>query len=90
MNEKTGLKLNQYDHRCLYYIFSLRPIASEKLPAETTNAQYCLYDTTHDDYVYTQEWVEFLIVLLTQKGFTVEKAAANFKAKTKIDITIYE
>jgi len=90
LEKRAGLELSQYDHRCLYYIFSLRPISSENLPPETTNTKYCLYDATHEDYVYTQKWIDFVHNLLTVKGFTLEQAATNCKAHTKLDITAFE
>jgi hypothetical protein len=33
--------------------------------SEKTKTKYCVYDTVHKDYVYTQEWVDLLCKKLT-------------------------
>jgi len=39
--------------------FEVRPGGRSDKPEKTT-AKYCVYDSVHKDYVYTQEWVELL------------------------------
>jgi Protein of unknown function (DUF3644) len=41
------------------YFYQVRPKKSEADPRKT-NTQYCQYDDAHKDYIYTQEWLEFL------------------------------
>jgi len=38
----------------------VRPLTGDAHP-EITVEKYCVYDEPHKDYLYTQEWVEFLI-----------------------------
>lgn len=45
--------------RCWKY-YKVRPSSNSKFP-EKTKINYCQYDVAHGDYVYTEEWVEFLI-----------------------------
>ena len=45
--------------KCWKY-YKVRPSSSSKSP-EKTKIKYCQYDVAHGDYVYTEEWVEFLI-----------------------------
>jgi hypothetical protein len=45
--------------RCWKY-YKVRPLSNSKFP-EKTKIKYCQYDVAHGDYVYTEEWVEFLI-----------------------------
>jgi hypothetical protein len=33
----------------------------QKAPSDGCNAQYCIPDSVHNDYVYTPAWVEFLV-----------------------------
>lgn len=40
--------------------YKVRPPSKSKFP-EKTKIKYCQYDVAHGDYVYTEEWVEFLI-----------------------------
>jgi hypothetical protein len=39
--------------------YGVRPKGGSDTP-EKTKAKYCVYDKAHEDYVYTQEWVELL------------------------------
>ena len=45
--------------RCWKY-YKVRPSSNSRFP-EKTKVKYCQYDVAHGDYVYTEEWVEFLI-----------------------------
>lgn len=44
--------------RCWKY-YEVRPESNSDQPDKTTT-KYCQYDPVHEDYVYTEEWVEFL------------------------------
>ena len=44
--------------RCWKY-YKVRPESNSDQPDKTTT-KYCQYDPVHKDYVYTEEWVEFL------------------------------
>lgn len=48
---------------CMFY--KIRPKKGKK--KENTNKNFCIYDTAHDDYVYTEAWVKFLIRKLSKK-----------------------
>jgi len=45
--------------KCWKY-YKVRPPSNSKSP-EKTKIKYCQYDVPHGDYVYTEEWLEFLI-----------------------------
>ena len=45
-------------HVTLYKLFRIRPPNKADDPFET-KAEYCLFDETHNDYVYQDAWVEF-------------------------------
>jgi len=47
-----------YHHVLLYKYYKVRPFGDSD-PFDT-DTKYCFYDDTHDDYVYTREWIEFL------------------------------
>lgn len=38
----------------------VRPKAGSKNPKQT-KSKYCVFDTAHDDYLYTEAWVDFLV-----------------------------
>ena len=62
VEEKTRVDFKQHDHTCLYTIFSVRPTGSDPNP-HVTNTEYCHYDETHNDYVYQESWVDFIVKL---------------------------
>ena len=85
IKEKTFIKnFNHYDHKCIYYLFSIRPISEEKLDVFETNTKYCHYDELHKDYVYQKAWAEFLIKIINENKITRKKWVDNFKKKEKI------
>lgn len=61
VNEKiAGKTITQNLHTTLYKIFQIRPLNGADDPFDT-NAEFCLYDEPHNDYVYQDAWVNFLI-----------------------------
>jgi hypothetical protein len=53
-------KFNPAIHTRCWRKYNARPQGDSKQP-ELTNTKYCLYDKVHKDYIYTQEWVDFLV-----------------------------
>lgn len=51
--------------KCWKY-YQVRPNKGSPEP-QKTNLKYCHYDATHKDYVYTKEWVDFLISELSDE-----------------------
>jgi len=55
-----NVKFNaSYHHAQLTKYYKIKPNKGED--PFNTQTEYCLYDDTHNDYVYTKEWVKFLI-----------------------------
>ncbi len=69
-NPKTGRNGRQVDkfnldtHCRCWRKYKVRPPRGAANPHET-NWKYCIYDRMHDDYGYTQAWVDFLIKTLS-------------------------
>lgn len=60
LNLDESIKLTASHHHpllCRYY--KVRPFGESESPFDT-KTEYCLYDDTHTDYVYTAEWIKFL------------------------------
>ena len=56
-----GWKFNaSYHHAKCWKYYKIRPSSGDQNP-EKTNEKYCYYDKPFDQYVYTQQWVDFLI-----------------------------
>jgi len=49
-----------YHHAKCWKYYQVRPNKGSPEP-QNTILKYCHYDATHKDYVYTKEWVDFLI-----------------------------
>ena len=89
--EKTSIKkFSHYDHKCLYYLFSIRPIKEENKDPFETNTKYCHYDEAHNDYVYQNLWAEFLIKIINEERITREQWRKRFKNRQKLNIPEYE
>jgi len=73
IEERTGIKLSHNDHKYLYTVFSIRPRWSDPdIDFFNTDTSYCHYDEVHDDYVYKEEWVDFIVSLLDNGDFTID------------------
>jgi len=56
---RLAVPFNLSNHVGAWQHYEVRPGGGSDKP-EKTKAKYCVYDTVHRDYVYTQEWVELL------------------------------
>ena len=84
----TQPDFNQYDHRCLYTIFSVRPPGKDSNP-DATNTKYCHYDFANTNYVYNESWVEFIVKLFEVHCLTKKKIRHACKEGEKWDINQY-
>lgn len=53
-------RFNMDTHTRCWKKYEVRPESGSENPALTTS-EYCVYDQANETYLYTQEWVEFLI-----------------------------
>ncbi|MCK4796031.1 MAG: DUF3644 domain-containing protein [Spirochaetes bacterium] len=92
VNETSPIKINHYDHKCLYFIFSIRPTNYDKMDMDPfdTNTDYCHYDEVHNDYLFQEKWVEFILGLITTTKLVKEKWRELFKNNKKLEISDYE
>lgn len=61
IEKKLNIKFHPSSHHAMCWrYFKVRPSADSDTP-EKTNTRYCQYDVAHRDYVYTEEWAQFLI-----------------------------
>ena len=69
-NKKLSKNGNQRDlfvmdtHTRCWKKFNVRPESGSENPKKT-NKKYCIYDDAHNDYLFTNEWVDFLISKLS-------------------------
>ncbi len=68
VDHRINVKISISDHTILWKAFGVRPGKDSKSKFETME-KYCIYDEPHNDYLYTPDWVEFIIRLITSYGF---------------------
>ena len=62
----SKIKFGSSNHLKCGINYEIRPIRGHE-PKDDTNQDYCFYDG-NDNYLYTQEWIDFLIVELKDKS----------------------
>jgi hypothetical protein len=68
--ERGGKSVDRFHlavHARCWKRFKVRPTSGSNTPQET-NWKFCIYDQRHNDYGYTQAWVDFLIDKLKDKA----------------------
>jgi len=72
----------------LFKLFNIRPSSGADDPFET-NSEFCLYDETHNDYVYQEAWVEYLANFFQTTNFTPNLLRVMEKQGQKLNIDDY-
>jgi len=74
--ERLPWRFTENNHTSCWQHYGVRPAKDDSHP-ERTQERYCQWDSVHGDYVYTKQWVEFLVKKLSEPG---EFAKATGKA----------
>lgn len=89
VNEKLdGKEITTNTHTLLWKIFGVRPAYGADDPFDT-NTEYCLYDEPHNDYVYLESWVDFIVNLFRTVKLSVEEIRKKTKLGEKLEIEKY-
>ena len=91
VNEHLGDKvISTTYHGWIMRAFNVRPVAGSNDPFNT-NDKFCHYDEAHDDYVYNEDWTNFLINLFQRHpGIMDEIRAVRFSTNpTPLNIDDY-
>ena len=86
VNKRTNASINVSNHTLLWKSFRIRPHKGDPTIVRTID-KYCVYDEAHTDYLYTNEWVDFICHLIKEKGFTRE--IINTKCKSNLLLADY-
>lgn len=62
---KTVDYFNMNTHSRAWKKYNVRPSGKTKTPSKT-NKEYCIYDKAHDDYLYKENWIAFLVDKLSE------------------------
>ncbi len=79
--KKTKKAFNAHNHTQAMYFYCIRPSNGGKQP-ENTNKDYCIYHIAHNDYTYSQAWIDFLVMkVLDETEFSKIKAFRISRSK---------
>jgi len=79
---------NMYTHTNLVKLFKIRPYDEDEDPFDT-DARFCHYDEVHGDYVYTEEWVEFIVDIFQSGRKTKESINNAYRNDDEWNISDY-
>ena len=82
---KVLLRGNSAITPVLYKLFMIRPPNGSEDPFET-NTEFCLYDETHNDYVYEDAWVEFLVHFLQTTDLSADQLRTMEKEGISLNV----
>lgn len=85
---KEKYNITQNLHVTLYKLFKIRPANGADDPFETC-AEFCLYDEPHNDYVYQEAWVSFLIHFMQTSGFEAQDLRQKERAGESLNVADY-
>jgi hypothetical protein len=69
VEERLPHRFTQSSHTSAWKHFNIRPKSGSAKP-EITDARYCVFDSAHHDYLYTQAWIDKLLAELSDpQGF---------------------
>lgn len=92
VNKKSPIKINHVDHKHILAVLKIRPYKEfgEDQDPFDTNTKYCHYDEAHNDYLYQDCWVDFLVGNLTSGQLKKEIWKHHFDKRKNLDIKKYE
>lgn len=92
VHKRTNVTLNHTDHKHLLCIFKIRPYSEFGGITDPfdTNTKYCHYDEAHQDYLYQDEWINFLVKLIQDQKLKKDDWKENFRLKQTLNIGEYE
>jgi hypothetical protein len=67
--KKSGKSFTSHNHTQAWQKYKIRPRKNATDPA-VTNREYCIYHVAHQDYTYSDKWIDFLVSkIASSEGF---------------------
>ncbi|MDO0823096.1 DUF3644 domain-containing protein [Desulfosporosinus nitroreducens] len=76
-------------HTLLWQFFGIRPKKDAEDPFDT-NPIYCYYDQAHNDYLYTDNWIKFIVKAFSEGKFKLLNFNEFKYSDLELDIKDYE
>lgn len=67
VTKNSGKKFTTHNHVQAWKFFKARPLAKSSHP-ENTNKDYCIYHPAHNDYTYSEKWIEHLTAIVQDEA----------------------
>jgi Protein of unknown function (DUF3644) len=92
VSKRCSIKFHHADHRYILAIFSVRPYKDfvKDLDPFDTNTKYCHYDEAHDDYLYQECWIDFLVENISNGSLNKKMWKSSFDNRTQLNIKDFE
>lgn len=90
INDGLLENISIHDLVCLNKIFSIRPYKDGNQDPFDTISDYCLYDKVHKDYIYTNQYVELIKKIISDKKIKSPDWRAMSKSGDKLNISEYQ
>lgn len=84
VKERTNKEISQSNHTDLWKAFGVRPSSKSDEKFDTIT-KYCIYDEPHNDYLYSIEWVQFIVKLILNYGFDKDNIHSKCAEKLKVE-----
>lgn len=82
-------EFNINHHTYLWKLFGVRPKTNAEEPFDT-NTNYCYYDEAHDDYLYTDKWVNFLVNIFLEGKLNLTNLSNLVSSNQTLSIDDYK
>jgi hypothetical protein len=67
VKEKTGIPFSSHNHTQAWRKLGVRPRSGSKNPG-ATNPKYCTFHAAHNDYTYSDEWINELCKIVKDQA----------------------
>jgi len=76
-------------HTLLWQMFRIRPQKDTADPFNT-NPKYCYYDQAHNDYLYTDNWINFIVKVFSIGKLSIVNLNELKSRELQLDVKEYE
>lgn len=84
----VGQSITRNDHSALWRLFGVRPEQGVDDPFET-NTNFCHFDEVHNDYVYQESWVEFIVNLMLSRRLSNQDIRDQARSGAMLNVSDY-
>lgn len=89
VNENGIPEFSIPNHTAMWKLFKVRPSRGTE-DSFDTNVKYCYYDQAHDDYLYTDAWIDFIVQVISTRRIELTKLNNLLTTEGTLIIDEYE